>query len=1101
MFSPRDGAAKKREFDMKIAKGTWFLRAALRGAVPLFLLFTVSLFLPESANAQFKSTVEGTVKDPSGALVPSAEIELAHEQTGITYKAVCNERGFFRIANLPAGTFRITVRSAGFQAWSETKIILESGQLRTVYPELKLGQTSQTIEVTAAKAVLETEPRLARTIEALTIETAPLAGRNVYAGVAALAPGLTGSGAFFGGASGSGSAGTDSFGQEPAFQINAGGQRQEANEYQVDGSSVNGNSRGGIVNLTPEPDTISEVRISANSFSADKGRNSGALIEVFTKSGSNNYHGTLSYFHSDNALSARTIFQKSLVPYRRNDFGGTFGGPIIKNKTFFFGSMSFMRSSTAQTFNTFGETPQFRQFVASTFPNSLANTFWKNAPLEMDPTQDFLTVAQVRTLYPGRLPSTMFPDTLPAMGRLLFDKSPVRNGTQWNMRIDHNFNQSKDRIYGQFVRTTSQQDQLAARPAYSIRVPNAGIFAKINWIHSFTPSLLNEASMTYVRSAGDNPGVPGTDQLPNVGIGGITGYNQWGPAGWVHNNYNWHEVMTWVRGDHNIRFGFDLDKQQDFDKFTYGLIRPSFGFNNLMDFAQDAPFSQGGPVIEVKTGSFASNLYQLIYMTYLGGYVQDDWKISRSLTLNLGVRYDYFGHLASASNSHIPYDLFTPGSGSTPQAQFANGFSAPRGGHFTNNLLQGVAPRIGFGWDIGGKGKMTLRGGYGMYYNRIANLTFANPGRTNAPTFANISFTALQRTDFSYALGPNFPVPDVDFTPDSNGGFKEARVGVSGNATDPSVPVVHNWSLSLQRQLSKDMAVELSYNGNVSRHQVVVTDMNRFAGDMLNGKQDRLNPSFSAVTFIGFVGESDAHVGSVTFSKRFSNSWSLRGIFTIGKSIDIISTDGNGVGGTGIYDAYNLNAQRGRSDFNVAKRFTMDSVWQLPDPWKRGVWSKVLGGWNLSAIMFLQSGQPFSVYTSAPYGAGGDFNADGSRYDPPNTPSFGNSISSSRSDFITGLFKRADFPLPTTPGVKGDLGRNTYEGPGLAQVNLNVMKTFRVPWFTKEGASLQIRGEIFNLFNRVNLTNPAGDLTSVNLGKSTNQRLARMAQFGIRIAY
>jgi len=1094
---------------MKIAKETWFLRAALRGAVPLFLLFTVFLFLSESANAQFKGTVEGTVKDPSGAVVPGAEMELAQEQTGITHKAISNDRGFFRIANLPAGTFRLTVRSPGFQAWAQTDIVLESGQLRTVYPELKLGQPTQTIEVTAAKAVLETESRVARTIETITLETAPLAGRNVYAGVAALAPGLTGSGAFFGGASGSGSAGTDSFGQEPAFQINAAGQRQETNEYQVDGSSVNGNSRGGIVNLTPEPDTISEVRISANSFTAEKGRNSGALIEVFTKSGTNNYHGTLSYFHSDNALSARTIFQTSKSPaktklpaYRRNDMAATFGGPIIKNKTFFFGSLSAMRSSTAQTFYTYGETPEFRQFVGSTFPNSLANTFWKNAPLEMDPnTQEFLTVAQYRALNPGRLPSGMFPDTMKAVGRLLFDKSPVRNGTQWNIRIDHNFNQNKDRIYGSFIRTTSQQDQLAARPAYSIRIPNAGIFAKINWFHSFTPGLLNEASMTYVRSAGDNPGVPGTDQLPNVNIGGITGFGQWGPAGWVHNNYNWHEVMTWVRGDHNIRFGFDLDKQQDFDKFTYGLIRPTFGFNNLMDFAQDAPFSQGGPVIEVKTNNIARSLYSLIYMTYLGGFVQDDWKVSRSFTLNLGLRYDYFGHLASAFNSKIPFDLFAPGSGSSPQAQTASGSSAPRDGNFTNNLLQGVSPRIGFGWDIGGKGKMTLRGGYGIYYNRIANLTFVNSSRTNAPTFANISFTALQRTDFSYALGPNFPVPNVSFTPDSHGGFQEARVSSAGNETDPALPTVHNWSLSLQRRLSNDIAVELSYSGNKSRNQVIATDINRFAGDMLNGKQDRLNPSFSSVTFIRFVGESDAHMGSLTLSKRFSNSWSMRGIFTLGKSIDIISTDGNGVGGTGVYDAYNLKAQRALSDFNVARRFTLDSVWQLPDPWKHGVLSKAIGGWNLSTVVMLQSGQPFTVYTSAPYGSGGDFNADGNYYDPPNIPSFGNHISSSRSDYITGLFKRADFPLPTTSGVQGNLGRNTFEGPGLAQVNMTIMKTFHVPWFTKEGASVQFRGEVFNLFNRVNLTNPSGSLTSATFGRSSGQRMPRMAQFGIRIAY
>jgi hypothetical protein len=236
-------------------------------------------------------------------------------------------------------------------------------------------------------------------------------------------------------------------------------------------------------------------------------------------------------------------------------------------------------------------------------------------------------------------------------------------------------------------------------------------------------------------------------------------------------------------------------------------------------------------------------------------------------------------------------------------------------------------------------------------------------------------------------------------------------------------------------------------------------------------------------------------------SKRFSNTWSMRGIFTLGKSLDFTSNDGNGVGGTGVFDAYNLRLQRGRSDFDVARRFTLDSVWQLPTLWKNRIASKVIGGWNISTVVMLQSGQPFTVYSSSAYNAGGDFNRDGVQYDPPNTPSFGNNKSSSRSDFINGLFSRADFPLPATAGVQGNLGRNTFEGPGLAQVNMTLMKTFRIPWFTQEGASFQFRGEIFNLFNRVNLTNPSGVLSSATFGRSSGQRMPRMAQFGIRIAY
>lgn len=295
---------------------------------------------------------------------------------------------------------------------------------------------------------------------------------------------------------------------------------------------------------------------------------------------------------------------------------------------------------------------------------------------------------------------------------------------------------------------------------------------------------------------------------------------------------------------------------------------------------------------------------------------------------------------------------------------------------------------------------------------------------------------------------------------------------------------------------------EGDYVGSHSNHLYVQTDINRFPGDLVvnSGRALRLNPSFSSVIFGNPIGNASAHLASFMAAKRFTNKYSLRAIYTFGKAIDLTSSNDNGVGGArNIFNAQNVEAQRGRSDYDIRKRLTLDGVLELPRPWKNSLGGKIIGGWTISTIAVFQSGRPFSVFTGAPF-PGGDYNADGFNYDPPNTPAFGNYLATNRSDFIRGLFRREDFPIPAA-GQQGNLGRNTFDGPGLANVNLNINKSWRVPWFTAEGADFELRAEIFNLFNRVNLTQPDGNLASGLFGRSTDQNLPRAAQFGLRIQF
>ena len=1073
-------------------------------ALASFALFSVSV-----AHAQFSSGIEGTVLDPAQAFVPNADVVVINEETRVTVRTRSNDTGLFRVTQLPPGPYRVEVRQTGFQSWIQNALQLEGNEIRTLYPVLTVGQQTQTVEVTAAGVSVETgASKVSRSIETKTIESAPMVGRNIYGSVASLAPGITGSGGLFGGATGSGSLSQDSFQTEPGFQINAAGQRQEANEYQIDGASANGNSRDGIVNITPEPDTVAEVRVSANSFSAEKGRTSGALIEVYTKSGSNQIHGTISEFHSNNRLTARTVFQTRIPVFRRNEFGFTLGGPIVKDRTFIFGGLFLLRSSEGRTDVVRVETPELRDFVQRTFPNSMAARFFNRAPSAANPIADIWTVARVRTSNPGRFPSTIFPDDLAAVGTAYVDQSPARPAKQFNVRVDHNLAGYKDRIYGNVIYTKPEGQQPNVRPIYRVVTPNTGIFAKLNWTRTLSANMVNEASMSYTRAAGGNPGTAEDKELPNVSITGIgAGFSQ-GPLGWAHNNFAWRDVLSLIRGNHNIRVGIDIDRQRGEQNRSLNITRPSFTFSNVLDFAQDLPFNQSGPAINLQTGRAAVETYRRVRMLYVGGFIQDDWKVKRRLTLNLGLRWDYFGHWATAQNGQIPFPYFRLGIGSTFRDQIANGkMQALDKGFVTENRPSGWAPRAGFAWDVFGNGTTAVRGGYGLYYNRVANLSYVSFAGENPPVFALPTLSVLDGSQFGYGLGGedgrSFPLPPgLRLQTDANGGLVGLPTTVGGMELRPSQPLTHNWSLSIQRRLFGNFTVQGDYLGTHSANLYTQTNINRFPGDLVanNGRITRINRSFGPIIFGSLTGTSDGHVGSFSVARRFSRNWSVRSIYTIAKAIDYTSSNDNGVGGgQNVFDALNIPGQRGLSDYHVARRLAIDAVWESPDPWKRGVKSKILGGWNVAPIVILQSGRPFSVVTTAPYPAG-DYNADGFNYDSPNTPAFGNRISAGRSDFLTGLFPASAFPRPAT-GTNGDLGRNTFEGPGLANVNLAIIKNVRIPWFTSEGAKFEVRGELFNLFNRVNLTQPNGDLASGLFGRSTGQSLTRGVQFGLRIQY
>jgi hypothetical protein len=1100
----------------------------------LLFLLTLCFFLAvHPAAAQYSSGFEAAVTDPSGAAIQGATLTVTNQDTQVQQSAISDSQGYVHVRNLPLGRYRIEARAQGFKTWVQSDVKLEGDQVRTLYPQLAMGQAIVTMVVTAdSESVDTTRGTVGRTLETKTVQDSPLIGENLYASVATLAPGVTGLGDASGSISAAGSIGVTPFASEAGFQINAAGQRQEANEFQVDGTTVNGNSRDGVVNITPEPDTVAEMKVTASSFSADKGRQSGAFIEIFTKPGTNAFHGSLSEMHFDNALEARTEFDVDSTtglptpPPKtiRNDFGGTIGGPIFKDKTFFFGSLYWMKSILGTTASDTLETQDFENYVFQNYPDSMAARFFKAAPPRKFPNPNdpsVLTVGQIEANYGSVWMPPNLPTTLDAEAHEIIQMSAQNNGFQGHLRVDHNLRGDSDKLFYSMFRNTTQGENVDPRATYSYINPNSTLYNKIDYLHTFSSNIVNELGLAYNRLTGSQPDkVP---LLPNVGVGGLDdGFWQWGPSGWVQNNWFIHDGLTWMHGSHSLHFGIDVDRLQDLDNFTNGEDRPYFWFSNIVDFATDAPNYQSGPVLDVQTNQVATNLYQRIMMIYVAPYVQDDWKLTRRLTLNLGVRMDDYGHMSTVMNSQQPIAFFTPGAGTTFAEQVTNGSMKVRGsnGIATNTVQYRVLPRIGFAWDIFGNGRTALRGGYAEFADKVGEYAYVNNMRTNPPNYALPSISAytpgVTLSNFSYGLSSTTanggaqgfaPPPGVSYQVTPNGGLVGTQISVGGIDPNLKPPLVHSWALGVQNKIGGFM-VEATYMGTASRDLYVQTDVNRFAGDLIenDGYQTRLNPTFGAVTYGRSIGIANSNLGAFSVSKHFTHGWTAHGIYTYGKSLDYTSSNDNDNGNGGaenIFDAQHVGEQYGRSNYDSRQRFSGDLAWDIPG-FRNGVAHAITSGWTVAPVIILQSGQPFTVYNGGAFNlvngvnVGGDYNADGFDYDVPNTPSFGNHIHVSRGKFLTGVFQESDFPTPAL-GQEGNLGKNTFDGPGFAVVNMTAERTIKLG----ERVAFELRGEFFNLFNRVNLTAPVSDLSSDPsvFGKTYGQSTTRQIQIAAHLRF
>ncbi len=775
--------------------------------------------------AQFNSAIEGIVSDSSGAVIPDVEVSLSNIDTGVSYKARTGSAGYYRFPSLQAGKYKITASKEGFQTVVQENIVLEAVRVQSVPLTMTVGAVKTEVNVSAAPPAVEmTEAHVSGLVSGVAIHDLPLAGRNIL-DVIAQTPGVTGTGTV-----GDAAGANDIFNLANRPSVSANGQRDSSNGFYVDDTSVNDNPDGGSAKLSPNVDSVQELRISVNNYSAQYGRNSSILTQIVTKSGNNDVHGSLFWFHQDNAITSRNYLQNTVDPLtnhivpvsRRNEFGGSVGAPIRKDRTFVFGSWDQLRSAVATSSLITVETPQFVDFMKTNFPNNVSTYLLSNFPATVSGLRPgtIETVADIAGSCTGTGPLGM-PCNLPLTGQAVASLSTPRNGLQWNVRVDQIFANSKDRLYGNVYRMTVEPTNTQSRPAFGYIRPGFTDYGGLNWTHTFSPTIVNEAALGFTRNQGFEPCA--NCRVPGMFVVGLQGFGDfWGPGLFVQNDFHWRDLVAFNRGKHALKAGLDIYRDQDNAPFSGPVLRPFFGFLSIFDFANDAPFGEFNINFNPQTGGKPYEDYEFRSTTY-GFFVQDDWKAKSNLSINLGLRWDFSSNPTEATGHLTNLQL---GQGSTFEERIAGASVVPVKAMFTDHRVGYFAPRFGFAWDPTNKGKMSIRGGLGVFFDRWPNKVWSDTTRGNPPYLAAISASIFDTSGpqplfklcGSDQLPFNCPLPPFTVGLNPRNGPLSGLASIGG--VDPGLKYAYseNWFLGAQYAFSQNWVLEGDYLGSAGHH-------------------------------------------------------------------------------------------------------------------------------------------------------------------------------------------------------------------------------------------------------------------------------------------
>lgn len=1063
-------------------------------ALALFLALSSALWAADPTG-----TIAGNVSDPSGAAVTGAKVTATNINTGFTRDTTTSTDGGYVFPLLPVGFYSVTVEAQGFRRFEQRGIEVKTDQSSTVPVSLQIGNTTQSVTVEANAEMVQTQSgALSQVVGQQKIVELPLNGRNAAA-LILLTPGTADTHV----SNFSACSDTIQSTTYPGAQsVSANGARTDMVNYNLDGGS-NEDPYTNVNNPFPNPDALEEFSVQTNSFSAEYGRGSGAIVNVVTKSGTNEFHGSAFDFIRNGDLNARNFFASSADQLKRNQFGGSLGGPIVKNKLFFFGSYQGTQSRNV-TYGNSATVPSAAERTGdfSEIPRQLVNPFTGAAFANNQvPTSDFAP-ASVKIL--SLIPQPTAP------GNIAYYSLPDNeHENQFLTRVDYDL--TKNRIYGRYFYSRygkdaviGSQDILTSNRGFDLFDQGAAVGDTFN----FTPNVLNSFIFSYNRNNGTitsgapfsltSLGIPIASTTPpelSIAVSGYFTINSGHPTQANRHDYHVSDSLHWVRGAHEMAIGGDFLREHIELINTYRQnANLTFRTTNLSGdplsdfFLGDVrQFIQGG-------GEFAERQANLGAL-----FFQDNYRATRNLILNLGLRWDPFVPYSDALGRT---ECFLPGQQSQkfPNAPtgylFAGDSGCPAGG-FKSSWVQ-LGPRFGFAYNVGGKGHTTIRGGWGSFYQppfveAFNNMVDSPPWSPQYQFIATPSAPVPLMTPYNGAPNP-FPSQYAPFIPPHNVAFSIPLPLAVSYQPNWHPSNVMNWNLTVEHQLMNNILLRVGYVASKGTHLAYNTDVNAPlpSPDATGDNEDARRPyqQFQQITQDSSNGNSSYNSLQVEVDKRFSHGVTLSANYTWSRSIDEVSYQTD-LCGINIINPYDIRAYRGVSDFNVPHRFVLNYLWQLPSP-KEGLEHALFGGWETTAILDWQSGFPLNITS------GGDYSYS--------LPEVGNDqaeviappqyTQGSTSAKLAQWFTTDAFGAPANNSF-GNAGRNILIGPGTFNIDFSAHKVFALG----ERLKLQFRAEFFNFLNHPQFNNPDTTLSDSTFGQITSARDPRIIQGALKLVF
>jgi hypothetical protein len=1097
------------------------------------------------------ASLRGTVTDETGGTVSGAKVTAIHTETGFQRTADSDAQGVYVLLQLPVGRYRVESEAKGFKKYVQDGVLLDVNQSATLPVRLVVGSPTQLVEVKADAAVIETtSTNLGQAVGEREILDLPLNGRNftqlglLQTGVVPLTPGLLQAGGILR--------------EGQSYAVN--GQRPESNNFLIDGADNFDTVDGGFV-LQPPVDAIAEFRILTHTANAEFGHSTGSTTNIVTRSGSNQFHGSAWDFLRNNDLDAKSFFAGSVEPLRRNQFGGTFGGPVLKDKTFFFLYYEGIRNHQGET--TLTTVPSDPERTGNFGDQcALYNGAFNSQGLCIDNTtgQVSQTGGQIFNYFvpPGNPPQPIAYNQLPGInsiaqtllqfyphandGPFTYEDTQMftSNSDQFGIRVDHYLTERDTLNFRYSFGQNSEVDPLSNIGANVPGFPVGENQRVQNFVtqetHTFSSKMVGILRASYLRNkflVGENINhtdpsslgfqyTPSLEQAigpPFIQVGGYASIGDpiTGPRNSYQNTFDFSGSLTKIQGRHEFKWGGGY--QYDQINVLQGIATNGFFVFSTFPLSNSfASFLFGQPVVFLQGGG---NFYRGLRGQAFNLYAQDTWKATKRFTLNYGLRYEV---PSPYTEIHNEQNLWIPGVQSKIFPSAPAGLVYPGDKGVPRGLLpterDAFAPRVGLAWDVTGTGHWLVTSAYGIFYDPYYT---GQGGPLQDPISAP---PYLQTPQVSV---PNFASPFNGQNP-FNGTFSPDMTLLVLNP-NLRLPYAQDWNLNIERALGRDWLLEVGYIGTKGTKLPRFIEANPSVyvpgnSTQQNADQRRLysgctlttSPSscvYSSVGEIAGIADSSYNALQVSLKKRFAHGLSMLASYTLSKTLDDVSSfnitgsAAQSVAGENdlAQNPFDVKSEYGRSMFDARHRFVLSYQWNLP--WfnhAQSWYGRILENWQVNGITTLMSNTPFTVYDSSdPSEQGAAPEISGFFSSRPNivgNPNVG-SCPLQPGQTVAAAVRTPQCWFNTGPfqhaaqGQFGDVGRNTMDGPAFQQWDFSAIKMIPI----HENMNLQFRAEIFNIFNNVNFELPDNDINSPNFGQIEAAQPGRIVQLALKLTF